>query len=244
MCDAKYLFGNPWKLLSDLDKRPAPQLPKSDLAMVIRSKSLTPEAVRIMLQEIDDLRYGNDLERKHQPRASFLFRFLISSGARRAEVADAKMCDIKEIEPGRFVWQVIGKGNKQAWVALGPKLIEHYKHYRISLGLTPLPHPSETLPLIADIRDIKRSITGDAIYRIVKATLVVVTDKISPSHPAIAAHLKLATTHWTRHTFGTEIAKRHSPFVTRDQMRHSSLSATDHYTQSAIDQRFEAVNDM
>jgi integrase/recombinase XerD len=244
MCDAKYLYGNPWKLLSDDEKRPAPQLAAADRALVIQTKSLSSDAVRILLQEIDDLRYGSELEQKHQPRASFLFRFLFCTGARRSELANAKMTDIKELSPGRFAWKVIGKGNKEGWVALGPNLIEHFKQFRLSLGLAALPQPDEKGPLIPDVRNTNRPLTGDAIYKIVKSTLILIADKLELSHPTVAAQLLKATTHWTRHTFGTELAKRNSPFLTRDQMRHSSMSTTDIYTQSDVDQRFEAVIDL
>lgn len=244
MCDAKYLYGNPWKLLSDDEKRPAPRLATADRALVIQTKSLSSDAVRILLQEIDDLRYGNVLEQKHQPRASFLFRFLFCTGARRSELAAAKMVDIKEIQPGRFAWHVIGKGNKEGWVALGPNLIEHFKQYRLSLALPALPHPGESTPLLSDIRNTNRQLTGDAIYKIVKSTLVLIAEKLKPNQPAVADQLTKATTHWTRHTFGTELAKSHSPFLTRDQMRHSSMSSTDIYTTAAIDERFVAVVDL
>lgn len=244
MCDANYLYGNPWKLLSDQEKRPAPRLATADRTLVIQTKSFTSEAVRILLQEIDDLRYGSELERKHQPRASFLFRFLFCTGARRSELANARMSDIKEIQPGRFAWHVVGKGNKEGWVALGPSLIEHFKQYRLSLGLSPLPHSGETTPLISDVRNANRQLTGDAIYKIVKSTLVLIAEKLKPNQPAVAKQLIKATTHWTRHTFGTELAKSHSPFLTRDQMRHSSMSSTDIYTPAAIDERFEAVIDL
>lgn len=244
MCDAKYLYGNPWNLLSDDEKRPAPRLATADRALVIQTKSLSSDAVRILLQEIDDLRYGSELERRHQPRASFLFRFLFCTGARRSELANAKMTDIKEIDPGRFAWKVIGKGNKEGWVALGPKLIEHFKQYRQSLNLPPLPQVNENGPLFSDVRNMNKPLTADAIYRIVKSTFVLIASKIELRHPDTADQLLKATTHWARHTFGIELSKRNSPFLTRDQMRHSSMSTTDIYTQGTVDQRFSAVIDL
>ncbi len=153
MCDAGYLNGNAWKMLSARTKRPTPSVATQDRKLLTLAQSLPEETVKLLLQEIDDFRFGGPVERRHASRSSFLIRFLLGTGARREETALAKMGDIFELRPGQHVWSVVGKGNKQGWVALGPKLIERFDSYKRSLGFNAtVPAPGD-FPLFGHIHE-------------------------------------------------------------------------------------------
>ena len=167
-------------------------------------------------------------------RRIFLFSLLYLLAPRISEVANHTMESFIE-ERGKWWWQVTGKGNKTAKIPVPNDMLESLKKYRGFLGLSPLPHPGDSHPLITGITGItglqnKKALSTKMIYLIVKETLASAADELKSSSPHKAEKLRNASTHWFRHTSITHQADKGVDIRhLKATARHASITTTQRY---------------
>lgn len=127
-------------------------------------------------------------------------------------------------------FKTVGKGNKERDISVSDAMLAALKRYRTSLGLSVLPFPGETTPLIPKalgtgpiegtrhIRKIVQACFDKAIERLIK-------DNFTEE----AEMLMSATVHWLRHTGISEDVKIRPREHVRDDAGHSSSAITDRY---------------
>jgi site-specific recombinase XerD len=131
---------------------------------------------------------------------------------------------------GNWWFLTVGKGNKEREVSVSNAMLEALRRYRLARGMTPLPSPGETTPLIHKTRG-KGGITSTRQIRgIVQKCFDVAEEKLRRERSAEEAdRLATATVHWLRHTGISEDVKYRPREHVRDDAGHGSSAITDRY---------------
>lgn len=127
-------------------------------------------------------------------------------------------------------FKTVGKGNKERDISVSNAMLSALKRYRQNLGLSSLPSPAESTPLISKAMG-KGAIVGTRhIRRIVQGCFdkTIERMKIDGFHDD-ADMLAAATVHWLRHTGISEDVKIRPREHVRDDAGHSSSAITDQY---------------
>jgi len=138
-------------------------------------------------------------------------------------------------------FKTVGKGNKERDITVSFSMLNALKRYRKFLGLTPLPSPGETTPLIPKL--IGKGGVSDT--RHIRHIVQMCFDKGSMSlakdkHTEEAEQLKSATVHWLRHTGISEDVKHRPREHVRDDAGHSSSAITDRYIDVELLERHQS----
>lgn len=140
------------------------------------------------------------------------------------------MGDFQRDPDGLWWFTTVGKGNKERQITVSDHLLQALRRYRLSLGLSPLPLPHETTPLIPKARG-KGPIQSTSQIRIIvqncfnQAMVRLRKDGFSEDADALSE----ATVHWLRHTGISEDVKHRPREHVRDDAGHSSSMTTDRY---------------
>lgn len=140
----------------------------------------------------------------------------------------------------RWWFKVVGKGNKMREIAVSDSLIESLKRYRKSLGLSDLPSPKDSSPLIPKERGNGPMTSPRRIRQIVQLCFDrSVQDLKKNNYKTEAQNLEEATVHWLRHTgISDDINKRGRPVShVRDDAGHSTSATTDRYNDIEMRER-------
>lgn len=131
---------------------------------------------------------------------------------------------------GNWWFKTVGKGNKERDISVSNAMLEALKRYRISLGLSSLPSPGETTPLISKALG-KGPIEGTRhIRKIVQHCFDKTIERLkTDGFIEDAEMLMVATVHWLRHTGISEDVKIRPREHVRDDAGHSSSAITDQY---------------
>ncbi|NDY90596.1 tyrosine-type recombinase/integrase [Ideonella livida] len=174
-------------------------------------------------------------------RARWTLRFLQGTGLRAAEAAAAQAGHLSR-RRGRWWLRVLGKGGLQGEVPVSASLMADLARYRQGHGLSALPAPQETTPLILPLSGKPRALTPTAVYLIVKGLCTEAAEALAPQDPAGAHRLQRASTHWLRHTAATFQADAGTDlrFIQRN-LRHASLETTALYLHVDDDTRHDAT---
>ncbi len=197
-----------------LDRNPVRKLmsPKTEkrLPLVVRSEQME----RLMaLEKTGDPGFSTS-------RDALVTEILYGCGLRRSELIQL---GLKDIDAGRNLLRVEGKGKKERWLPLGPALfskINHYIHLRREYisekGLTDTGHL-----LITDAGD---PLYPKWVYNRVKAQLGLVTS-ISRRSP-----------HILRHSFATHLSDAGADLnAVKTLLGHASLAATQVYMHNSVE---------
>lgn len=131
---------------------------------------------------------------------------------------------------GNWWFKTVGKGNKERDISVSNAMLEALKRYRTYLGLSTLPSPGETTPLITKIVG-KGSVEGARhIRKIVQHCFdQTIESLMKDGFNEDAEMLMVATVHWLRHTGISEDVKTRPREHVRDDAGHSSSAITDQY---------------
>lgn len=142
---------------------------------------------------------------------------LYQTGMRRSELLNMKEQDI---EWSLKQVRILGKGNKERLVPLGPQLLQEIKNYiQEKRRLV-----EDKNPYLLVLEDGKQLYAG-YVYRTVKKHLGMVTS------------LAKKSPHVLRHTFATQLLNNGANIqAIKDLLGHSSLAATQVYTHNNIEQ--------
>lgn len=127
-------------------------------------------------------------------------------------------------------FKTVGKGNKERDITVSNAMLDALKRYRTSLGLTSLPSPGESLPLISKTIG-KGPISGTRhIRKIVQHCFDKAIERLKQDGFIEDSEiLSAATVHWLRHTGISEDVKTRPREHVRDDAGHSSSAITDQY---------------
>lgn len=127
-------------------------------------------------------------------------------------------------------FKTVGKGNKERDISVSNAMLDALKRYRLSQGLSSLPSPGETTPLINKVQG-KGPIEGTRhIRKIVQQCFDKAINRLqNDGFEDEAEMLIAATVHWLRHTGISEDVKIRPREHVRDDAGHSSSAITDRY---------------
>ena len=143
---------------------------------------------------------------------------------------------------GNWWFKTVGKGNKERDIAVSDSMLAALKRFRSHLNLTPLPSPSESIPLIP-ITNGKTTITGTRhIRKIVQYCFDKTVDRlIKDGFLEEADQLCSATVHWLRHTGISDDVKFRPREHVRDDAGHGSGAITDRYIDIELRARYASA---
>lgn len=157
------------------------------------------------------------------------------------------MGDMRRDSIGNWWFHVVGKGNKAAKISVRDDYIDTYLvRYRRYLGLSPLPSPQETTPLIGTLKG-----RGGLSDRHIRSLLQEVFDRALQCMQEEGwtedeiDQLRSASLHWLRHTSATFDAPLRDMKDLQADLRHNSLSTTQNiYYNSLDEQRASSVKNL
>lgn len=218
---AGYLSGNPLALLKRRGRKGAPLQQNVE-------RFIEHDQWQMLMETVEALEKSTERQRQHYERTRFLVALLYLLSPRVNEVASHTMGSFIE-RRGRWWWQVVGKGAREARVPVNQDMLNALQRYRLFMGLSPLPAPGETTPLIMSLKGTS-GITDNMIYRIVKDLVIRAAERLEPTDPYNAAKLRRASTHWFRHTSITHQADAGIDLnYLRRNARHAKLDTTGLY---------------
>nr|WKF60888.1 Tyrosine recombinase XerD [Paraburkholderia busanensis] len=177
-------------------------------------------------------------EQQHYERSRWLIRLLYHTGLRVSEAANAKMADFYQ-RRGKWWLHVIGKGGTEGEVPVSATLMTDLARYRVFHGLAPTPSGNETVAAVMSVAgNPHKHLTPAAVYLIVKVIFRRAAVVVEASDPDGAATLRLASTHWLRHTAASHQADAGTDlrFIQKN-MRHASIQTTGIYLHAEDDER-------
>lgn len=187
-------------------------------------------------------------ERRTFERYLFVLRFLCNTGARRVELAQARVRDIVKIstpEGQLTLWHIRGKGDKWRQVVLNAASLNALERYQQQF---PLPAVSrEDAPLLKTLAgsNLRSGVLLDdsRVYALVREALDYCRAALQDGLDEYATHIMhKATPHWLRRTYATAcldagVALKH----VQEQLGHGSHATTLHYQTSELQQRENAL---
>ncbi len=135
-------------------------------------------------------------------------------------------------------FKTLGKGNKERDISVSNAMLEALKRYRLKLGLSSLPAPGETIPLIAKANGKGPIESPRHIRKMVQHCFDLAIERLKTDNfNEDADTLLAATVHWLRHTGISEDVKIRPREHVRDDAGHSSSAITDQYIDIELRER-------
>jgi integrase len=133
-------------------------------------------------------------------------------------------------QEGNWWFITVGKGNKEREISVSDAMLVALKRYRLSRGLSALPSPGESTPLIHKTRG-KGGLTSTRQIRGIVQTCFDLASKKMRKEGFVedADRLSTATVHWLRHTGISDDVKHRPREHVRDDAGHGSSAITDRY---------------
>src|SRR5690554_2205811 len=131
---------------------------------------------------------------------------------------------------GNWWFLTVGKGNKEREISVSDDILQALRRYRESRGLSSLPVPGESTPLIHKTRGRGGITSTRQIRGIVQKCFDLAEQKLREEGSLEEAdRLSGATVHWLRHTGISEDVKFRPREHVRDDAGHGSSAITDRY---------------
>lgn len=244
LTDQCYLRGNPWGGVTT---------PKAAGRGIDPGRSLTQGQWDFIEERLQALPATSA-----NRRLRFALHLFYATGLRLSEAIAARVADLSwhAYPPGRpgdetiEVWElsVVGKGDKLRKVPLAPHVVDELRDYLASRRLpNRLPDPSSQTHLIGLAADVAErapwspaakkpidphaGIAADTLYDQLKGFFAGCAKAMAGTDPHGAAHLKQASVHWLRHTYGSHaVAAGTDVKVVQENLGHASLATTTIYT--------------
>ena len=168
-------------------------------------------------------------------RTLFVMNALFAMYLRISELVDTnrwqpQMGHFQADQEGNWWFLTVGKGNKEREISVSDAMLEALKRYRFSRGLSSLPMPGESTPLVHKTRGKGGIGSTRHIRGIVQKCFDAAADKMRANgFSEDAERLSAATVHWLRHTGISEDVKHRPREHVRDDAGHGSSAITDRY---------------
>ena len=243
--DQRVLAGNPWASVR-VPRHAAPRIETG--RRLTRGQWGAVEAVLARLPRTHD-----------EKQTAWIARVLHATGLRLAELVDAD-CDALDwmawddaaprptdaLEPGGWVLRVTGKGLRERAVPVPAALVDNLLDLLRARDWVADPQANPGRPLlVAPPRrgHAVQRLSPRGVYRRLKAVFSVAANALQADGRARdAAHLRQASTHWLRHTFGSEAVAAGVPLdVVRENLGHASLATTSVYLHATLSRRMREL---
>ncbi|MBL4890736.1 MAG: site-specific integrase [Rhizobiaceae bacterium] len=168
-------------------------------------------------------------------RTLFVMNALFAMYLRISELVDTsrwqpQMGHFQADQEGNWWFLTVGKGNKEREISVSDAMLEALKRYRLSRGLSSLPMPGESTPLIHKTRGRGGIGSTRQIRGIVQKCFDAAAESMRANgFTEDAERLGAATVHWLRHTGISEDVKHRPREHVRDDAGHGSSAITDRY---------------
>ncbi len=168
-------------------------------------------------------------------RTLFVMNALFAMYLRISELVDTsrwqpQMGHFQADQEGNWWFLTVGKGNKEREISVSDAMLEALKRYRRSRGLSGLPMPGESAPLVHKTRGKGGIGSTRQIRGIVQKCFDAAAEKMRTNgFSEDADRLSAATVHWLRHTGISEDVKHRPREHVRDDAGHGSSAITDRY---------------
>jgi len=160
------------------------------------------------------------------------------------ERSEPVMGDFKRDRDGSWWLHVVGKGNKLRTVTVSNAMLKSLKRYREFRGLSSLPTPNESEPLVAKTRGNGPLKSTRQIRHIVQNCFDQAYERMrSDGLEDDALDLKESTVHWLRHTGISEDVRSRPQQHVRDDAGHGSMVTTSRYIESDERERHASGRD-
>lgn len=160
---------------------------------------------------------------------------------------EPSMGDFRLDPRGYWFFHVVGKGNKAAKISVRNEYMTTYMaRYRTHLGLSPMPVPGETTPLLYALHG-RAGLSDRQVRLLVQEVFDRALARMQADNwiEAEVAKLREASLHWLRHTSATFDAPLRDMKDLQADLRHESMQTTqDVYYNSLDDQRARSVMDL
>lgn len=189
---------------------------------------------------------GKKYPDKHK-RTLFIITALYAMYLRISELAansrwTPKMCDFHRDHDGNWWFTTVGKGNKERQIAVSDAMLNALKCYRKYLGLSALPSPADTTPLLSKTKGNGPITSTTYIREVVQSCFDQAIIKLNEDgHTEEAESLCEATVHWLRHTGISDDVKRRPREHVRDDAGHNSSATTDKYIDVQLRERHRSA---
>lgn len=162
LVSAGYLAGNPLSLSRQRSRRAPPRI----------TRYLERELWEDVKAYVESLPRESERQRERHSRARWLLTLLYLGGLRISEVGTNTMGDFFARRDGagaeRWWLDVLGKGEKRRLVPATAEMMTELARYRRERGLSALPAPQETTPLVLPLGKSMKPLTRAALHTIVK----------------------------------------------------------------------------
>lgn len=229
-----YLRRNPARLVRNVRTATAARI----------TRYLSPQAMRHALMASHARPALTEAAARQRARDRFLLIAFAQTGARLSEIVGANMGSVYSEGDGRWWLDVVGKGNKLRRLPLPPESLEALRQYRRAFGLLPMNSRSDKTPLVLSSR-------SRALLRITDEAASEALKMIFQTGAAMAAAegdgdsaatLRLASTHWLRHSMLTNHANSGVQLKTlQDTAGHASIATTAAYLHKQDHERHDEL---
>lgn len=221
-----YLTANPVSQIRQKSKFIRKQQSKKQV------RRLSPEQWRRVLAGAEEL--AKDDPATHE-RTLFIMNALFAMYLRISELVETprwtpQMGHFQRDSDSNWWFLTVGKGNKEREISVSDNMLDALRRYRDSRGMSALPAPGETTPLIHKTRGRGGITSTRQIRAIVQKTFDFAEEKLrAVGLLEEAERLAAATVHWLRHTGISEDVKSRPREHVRDDAGHGSSAITDRY---------------
>ena len=209
-----------------------------------------------MIRRLSDLQWGYVIETavimadknpELHERTIFIMNALYGMYLRVSELSASdrwtpEMGDFYRDQDNNWWIKTVGKGNKERIISVSKAMLKALKRYRKSLGLSVLPSPAETTPLISSSRKNVPIKSTRGIRKIVQKCFDFAVERMREDNLHEEAEtLMTATVHWLRHTGISDDVKIRPREHVRDDAGHSSSAITDRYVDVELRERAQSA---
>jgi integrase len=193
------------------------------------SRNFPMEAITAMMETLESQRIAitpdvQEIKSRQIARRRWIVAMFFGLWGRRAELAQLKMGDFQH-NGTRWTVHLRRKGGKEQDLPVAPWVVQEMARYRASLGLSPLPNPSDESPAVARLRNRAEDdeapdkpptpVHADTLYREITTTAkdtaaavrcgIALADVDPVQRELVAKRLDEISPHWFRHS-GASIA--------------------------------------
>lgn len=203
---------------------------------------LTERALQLIRESIEQMPRNTPEQIETAARAGLTIEILLTTGARRSELASATLNNLV-CENNKWRLYVVAKGGSVGTLQIGNRVIEAIKEYNACRGLPELPSMRDNKPIIAQLGKPDAGISDNMLYRIVREIMrKAATQAIESGELNAQNQLEQATTHWLRHTAISTVAdKTGNVRLTKGFGRHASADTTLGYLNTEDDELHDKV---
>ena len=190
------------------------------------------------------------LEGESYYRLRFILWVLYSAGLRLSELATLKAGNLVRQADRTWDLQVRGKGNREREIPLSGDVMAMMLDYLEGRGYSrnPMEWPA-SLPLVSSLTRQKVQKTRDlplaerSLFQLLKRHFDNAAERLDDLIDA--SQLRLASTHWLRHTFATEVLARGAGIdVAQELLGHADSATTSIYTHASRARKRAAIESL